>query len=74
MKSNELMKSEYKLNDKELSEALREACAYYLADWELEMFLVKVAEKKINLWVCTKIKNKMKNKKSNHKNGKGGIN
>ena len=48
MKSNEQMKQETGLNDRELAEALRDACEYYLADWELEIFLVKAAEKKLN--------------------------
>lgn len=48
MKSIETMKQETGLNNLEMLLCLKEVCSYYLCDDDLEPFLVKWAENKLN--------------------------
>jgi hypothetical protein len=70
MKSIEKIKTETGLNNLEILYMFRDVCKHYLCDEDIEPFLVKAAEKKINLYFCTRMTKKVRIRESNHKNAK----
>lgn len=55
MKSIQKLKEETKLNNKELLEMLHDVCRYYLCDEDIEPFMIKYKEIKLNCHHSKKI-------------------